>query len=68
MIEKVKAGFASNQQDRIYREPDVLPPQSGSAPPPQREPTHVEREPEKLLPLSKLRLIGTRWWTLVQRG
>lgn len=68
MIEKANAGFASIKQDRIYREPDVLPPPSTPAPPPRREPhlvevepTDVERESEKLPPLSQqLRLMRFR--------
>jgi Asp-tRNA(Asn)/Glu-tRNA(Gln) amidotransferase A subunit family amidase len=65
MIEKAKAGFALIKQDRIYREPDVLLSPSTPAPPPRHEPhvvdvepTVVEREPEKLPPLSQqLRLM-----------
>jgi hypothetical protein len=68
MIEKANARFASIKQDRIYREPDVLPPPSTPAPPPRREPhlvevepTDVERESEKLPPLSQqLRLMRFR--------
>jgi Asp-tRNA(Asn)/Glu-tRNA(Gln) amidotransferase A subunit family amidase len=69
MIEKAKAGFALIKQDRIYREPDVLLSPSTPAPPPRHEPhvvdvepTVVEREPEKVPPLSQqLRFMRFPW-------